>query len=445
MDNTLKDSIPPHNPEAEKATLGALLLNWNSISSIATLLRADFFYSQQNQVIYNAMLRLFTQGQTCDLLSLVEELTKNGQLEQAGGAAYIASLTDVVPTAANIEYYANIVFERAMRRSLINVSQEIKASAFDETRDSKLILESAEKKIFDLADNGQTTKLHVMGEIVPETMEMVEKNYRNKNTFTGIASGFTRLDSMTAGFQKAELIVIGARPSMGKTALALNMMEYISVTKKIPCGFFSLEMSYTQIGQRLISQNARIPGQKLRNGMLKLDDFNRVNNAAGRCYDAPLYIVDTPNMPLIDLRAMARRMRTNQKVEIIFIDYIGLITTENPSAPVYDQVSEISKSLKALARELNIPIVALCQVSRDAEGSEPGLNQLRGSGSIEQDADVVMFIHRERKKTEEGETEPVQDAKLIVAKQRNGPIGDVPLLFLSSITRFENKTNEGEF
>lgn len=442
MDSVLKDTIPPHNDEAERATLGAMLLNWGSVSAIATLLRAEHFYTQQNQVIFRAMMRLFSKGETCDTLSLVEELSKNGQLEQSGGAAYIASLTDVVPTAANIEYYAKIVFERATRRSLIDVSQQIKASAFDETRDSKLILEEAEKKIFDLADNEQTTVVHSMGDIVPLTVDMIEKNYKSKNTFTGVPSGFSKLDTMTSGFQKAELIIIGARPSMGKTALALNMMEHIAVTKKIPCGFFSLEMSHVQIGQRLLSQNARIAGTKLRTGMLKLDDFQKLNDAAGRCYDAPLYIVDTPNMQLIDLRAMARRMRTNQKVEVIFIDYIGLIATENSAAPVYEQVSEISKSLKSLARELNIPIVALCQVSRDAEGNEPSLNQLRGSGSIEQDADVVMFIHRERKKQEDGEAEPVQDAKIIVAKQRNGPIGDVPLLFLSSITRFENKANE---
>ena len=444
MDSVLKDTIPPHNDEAERATLGAMLLNWGAVSSIATLLRAEHFYTQQNQVIFRAMMRLFSQGQTCDTLALVEELSKTGQLELSGGAAYIASLTDVVPTASNIEYYANIVFERATRRNLISVSQDIKASAFDETRDSKLILEEAEKRIFDLADKGQTTDVHTMGEIVPFTVELIEKNFKSNNVFTGIPSGYTKLDSMTSGFQKAELIIIGARPSMGKTALALNMMEHIAVTKKIPCGFFSLEMSYAQIGQRLLSQNARIPAHKLRTGMLKVNDFQKINDAAGRCYDAPLYIVDTPNMQLIDLRAMARRMRTNQNVEIIFIDYIGLIATENNSAPVYEQVSEISKSLKSLARELNIPIVALCQVSRDAEGNEPSLNQLRGSGSIEQDADVVMFIHRERKKQEEGEAEPVMDAKLIVAKQRNGPIGDVPLLFLSSITRFENKTSEEE-
>lgn len=444
MDTVLKDSIPPHSSEAESATLGALLLDWSAVSSVVTILRSEHFYSQQNQVIYSAMLRLFSKGLTCDSLSLAEELAKTGQLEAAGGAAYIASLTDVVPTSANIEYYAKIVLERATRRNLIKVSQDIKASAYDETRDSKLILEEAEKKIFDLADNDQTTVIHVMGDIVPQTVDMIEKNYKNHDTFTGIPSGFLKLDSMTSGFQNSELIIIGARPSMGKTALALNMMEHISVTKKIPCGFFSLEMSYSQIGQRLLSQNARISGQKLRTGMLKIDDFHKLNDAAGRCYDAPLYIIDTPNMQLIDLRAMARRLRTNQHVEIIFIDYIGLISTENSSAPVYEQVSEISKSLKSLARELKIPIVALCQVARDAEGNEPNLAQLRGSGSIEQDADVVMFIHRDRKKNDDGETDPVQDAKLIVAKQRNGPIGDVPLLFLSSITRFENKTNDGE-
>lgn len=442
MDSVLKDTVPPHNSEAELATLGAMLLNWGAVSSIATLLRAEHFYSQQNQVIYRAMMRLFSKGETCDTLALVEELSKSGQLEEAGGAAYIASLTDVVPTAANIEYYARIVFERSARRSLINVSHEIKASAFDETRDAKLILEEAEKKIFDLADNGQTTVIHSMGEIVPLTVDLIEKNYKSKSTFTGIPSGFSRLDTMTNGFQKAELIIIGARPSMGKTALALNMMEHIAVSKKIPCGFFSLEMSYAQIGQRLLSQNARISGTKLRTGLLKLDDFQKLNDAAGRCYDAPLYIVDTPNMQLIDLRAMARRMRTNQKVEIIFIDYIGLISTENSSAPVYEQVSEISKSLKSLARELNIPIVALCQLAREAEGSEPTLAQLRGSGSIEQDADVVMFINRKRKHDDgEDATDPVQEARLIVAKQRNGPVGDVELLFLGSITRFENKAD----
>ena len=282
-----------------------------------------------------------------------------------------------------------------------------------------------------------------MSDVVPQTIKLIDTRYKNKNTYSGIPSGITMLDSMTSGFQNSEMIIVGARPSMGKTALALSMMQHIAIDKKIPCGFFSLEMAADQIGQRLLSQVARIPGTKLRSGMLKTEDFQKLQDAASLCYDSPLYIVDTPNMKLLDLRAMARRMRANQKVEIIFIDYIGLITSENEDAPVYEQQSAISKSLKSLARELCIPIVVLRQVSRNAEGNEPNLAELRGSGSIEQDADVVMFIHGERNRQKDGEEyNPVQDRKLIVAKQRNGPIGDVDVLFISSYTKFENKSKQ---
>ncbi|MDE5614635.1 MAG: replicative DNA helicase [Treponemataceae bacterium] len=444
MDAILKDSVPPHNAEAEQATLGALLLDWNAINDVVTKLRPEHFYSMQNQVVYRAMLALFNRSVTGDSITIIDELSSTGELDKAGGAAYVASLTDVVPTAANIDYYVQLVLDRATRRNLIRMAAEIKATAFDETRESRMILEEAEKKIFALADLGQVTTVHDMKEIVPRTIQTIEQHYSNHDTFTGIPSGFVRLDTLTNGFQKSELVIIGARPSMGKTALALNMMEHIAVQNKTPCGFFSLEMSYEQIGQRLLSQSARVSGAKMRSGMLKMEDFQKLQEAAGRCYEAPLYIVDTPNMPLIDLRAMARRLVVNHGVEIIFIDYIGLIATENPSAPVYEQMSEVSKSLKALARELEIPVIALCQVSRDAEGQEPTLAQLRGSGSIEQDADAVMFIHRERKSTGDDEPNPVQDAKLVVAKQRNGPTGDVPLLFLKSFTKFENKLNDDE-
>ena len=443
MESTLKDTIPPHDADAEQATLGALFLDWAAISNVVSLIRPEHFYSQQNQIIYSEMLTLFNRGVTCDTLTLINELTKSGMLEKAGGAAYIASLTDVVPTAANIEYYAKIVLDKATRRNLIKMSSEIKASAFDETRESRLILEDAEKKIFSLTDLDQSIPIHDMNEVVPKTLEMIESHVRSKAAYTGIPSGFARLDTMTSGFQNSEMIIIGARPSMGKTAMALSMMQHIAVEKHIPCGFFSLEMSYEQIGQRLLSQEARVPGSKLRSGMLKIDELQKLQEAAGRCFEAPLYIVDVPNMQLLDLRAMARRLKERHDIKIIFIDYIGLISTQNSSAPVFEQVSEISKSLKSLARELNIPVVVLCQVARDAEGEEPNLAQLRGSGSIEQDSDVVMFIHRERKKTaDEGENIAVLDAKLIVAKQRNGPIGDVDLYFLTNYTKFENKVDE---
>ncbi|MCI6799883.1 MAG: replicative DNA helicase [Spirochaetia bacterium] len=439
--NELKDKVPPHNLEAEQATLGALLLNWDAVSNVISLLDSQKFYSYQNRLIYEAMISLFRQNIHGDTLALINELTKTGKLEEAGGAAYIASLTDLVPTAANVEFYAKIVLDQSIRRELIKISQDLKLNAFDETKESRSIIEEAEKLIFTLSDKNQTTKVYGMQEIINRTIKTIDEHYKNKSSFTGIPTGFGQLDTMTSGFQNSELIILGARPSIGKTAMALSMMEHIAIDQKIPCGFFSLEMSYEMIGQRLLSQTARIPGHKIKSGMLRQDDFVKLQNAAGRCFQAPLYIVDVPNMPLLDLKAMARRLVVNQGVKIIFIDYIGLISTDNPNAQVWEQVSEISKSLKALARELGIPIVALCQVARDAEGSEPTLAQLRGSGSIEQDADVVMFLHRDRNKTAD-QTDPVQDAKLIVAKQRNGPTGDIEILFLSGYTKFENKIKD---
>lgn len=438
----LKEKVPPHNLEAEQATLGALLLDWDAISNVISLLDSQKFYSYQNKLIYEAMVSLFRQNIHGDTLALINELTKTGKLEEAGGAAYIASLTDVVPTATNVEFYAKIVLDQSIRRDLIKISQELKLNAFDETRESRSIIENAEKLIFTLSDRNQTTKVYGMQEIINKTIKTIDEHYKSKSSFTGIPTGFGQLDTMTSGFQNSELIILGARPSIGKTAMALSMMEHIAIEQKIPCGFFSLEMSYEMIGQRLLSQTARIPGHKIKSGLLRQDDFLKLQDAAGRCFQAPLYIVDVPNMQLLDLKAMARRLVVNQGVKIIFIDYIGLISTDNPNAQVWEQVSEISKSLKALARELGIPIVALCQVARDAEGEEPNLAQLRGSGSIEQDADVVMFLHRERKKTAEQEHDPVQDAKLIVAKQRNGPTGDIDILFLSGYTKFENKIKE---
>ena len=441
MDSLLKDKVPPHNLEAEQATLGALLLNWDAVSNVISLLDSQKFYSYQNRLIYEAMISLFRQNIHGDTLALINELTKTGKLEEAGGAAYIASLTDLVPTAANVEFYAKIVLDQSIRRELIKISQDLKLNAFDETKESRSIIEEAEKLIFTLSDKNQTTKVYGMQEIINRTIKTIDEHYKNKSSFTGIPTGFGQLDTMTSGFQNSELIILGARPSIGKTAMALSMMEHIAIDQKIPCGFFSLEMSYEMIGQRLLSQTARIPGHKIKSGMLRQDDFVKLQNAAGRCFQAPLYIVDVPNMPLLDLKAMARRLVVNQGVKIIFIDYIGLISTDNPNAQVWEQVSEISKSLKALARELGIPIVALCQVARDAEGSEPTLAQLRGSGSIEQDADVVMFLHRDRNKTAD-QTDPVQDAKLIVAKQRNGSTGDIEILFLSGYTKFENKIKD---
>ena len=445
----LKDKIPPHNLNAEQAALGAILRNWDALGNVVSFVNQEDFYSQQNQLIYKAVKKLSVDGVRGDLLTIIEELKKSGELEKAGGVSYVSSLFDAVPTSANLESYAHIVHDLAIRRNLITISQEIKAESFDETKSCRAVLEDCEKRIFDITDANQTTQIKFMQDVITKSIEMIDARYKNHNALSGIPSGFNDLDTMTNGFQKGEMTIVGARPSMGKTALALSMMEHIAIEKNIPCGFFSLEMSAEQICQRLLSQVARIQSQKLRSGFLKLEDSKKLQDAAGRTYNAPLYIVDTPNMKLLDLRAMARRLKANQKVEIIFIDYIGLISSEQDGLPVYEQQSLISKSLKSLARELEIPLVVLCQVARDAEGNEPTLNQLRGSGSIEQDADMVMFIHGDRKKTagtdSDGEENAgVLDRKLVVAKQRNGPIGDVDVLFISSYTKFENKSRERE-
>lgn len=434
IETTLKDKVPPHDIEAERAVLGALLLNWGAMGDVIGKLRPERFYSLQNQVIFEALAELFSHNIQGDTLTLVDQLRKNNKLEQAGGTAYIASLTDTVPSSANIEYYAEIVLDRATRRDLIKISSELKAESFDLGKESTALLDTAEQRIFALAERNETTVIHDARNIMIKEIEIIDARYNSKNEFTGVPTGFGKLDTYTSGFQNSELIIIGARPSIGKTALALSMMQNIALEKNIPCGFFSLEMPYESIGMRILSQESRVPMHKMRSGMLKYEDVKKIQDAAGRWFEAPLYTVDTPNMKLLELRAMARRMVKNHKVKIIFIDYIGLITTENPNAPVYDQMSEVSKSLKALARELEIPIVALCQVARAAEGEPPNLAQLRGSGSIEQDADVVMFLHRERLKEET----PVQEATLILAKQRNGATGDIKISFVPAYSKYEN-------
>ncbi len=436
----LKDKVPPHNLEAEQATLGALLLDAEAVGTVIRYLRPDSFYSLQNQKIFQAILSLFNKGQRSDLITITEELRQTALLDAAGGPAYIASLTDTVPTSANVEYYAKVVLENSMRRSLLAISHKIIAEAHDQATESRAVLEDAQKHIFELTDANQSATFKTPKEIIPRAIEAIEKLYHTRDAFTGVPSGLIELDQMTSGFQKSELIIIGARPSVGKTALALTMAAHTAIKEKIPTAFFSLEMSDMQLMQRLISSESKIPSEKIRTGLLKMSDFQSIQDAAGHIYDAPLYIVDMPNMKLLDLRAMARRLRAQFNVEIIFIDYLTLITSENSLIPRHEQIAEISRSLMSLARELNIPVVALSQVKRDAEGKKPMLADLRESGSIEQDADVVMFLHRERVGAQkDGDKEQAIDTELIIAKQRNGPIGDIDILFLPRYTKFVSK------
>lgn len=437
----LKDKVPPHNLDAEQATLGALLLDWDSISVVIQYLRPDGFYSLQNQKIFSAMLDLYNEGRQGDLISLKEKLKEKGDLEAAGGIAYISELTDRVPTSANVDYYAQIVKDQSIRRELIKSAAKIVSKAHDDTIESRGVLEEAQKEIFNLTDNTASHEFKTTQELVTQVINRIQIVYKNKTSLTGIESGFTDLDQMTAGFQPSEMIILGARPSIGKTAMALSMIQHIAIQKKIPSAFFSLEMSDVQVMQRLFVQESRISSEKLRTGFLSHNDFQALQDAAGKIYDSPLYIVDTPNMKLLDLRSVARRLKSQNDIKIIFIDYITLIGSENTQIPRHEQVAEISRSLKSLARELDIPIVVLSQVARSTEGKAPTLAELRESGSIEQDADVVMFLHRERSPENKGDTIPTE---LIVAKQRNGPVGSVDITFIPHFTKFENVSHQKE-
>jgi replicative DNA helicase len=437
----LKDRIPPHHDEAEKATLGALLLtsDTEALSTVLQYIREDDFFKGAHRKIFQAVVGLFDRGESIDLITLSKELRTQGNLDNVGGAAYISSLTSAVPSSANVEYYARIVQEASIRRRLIHISGEISADAFDEGNNARNIIEEAERKIFEITDKQQSGGYVRARDIIGKTIEAIEKLYHTQDSYTGIPCGFPDLDNMLSGFQNSELLVIGARPSVGKTALALSMAANISIRQNKPVGFFTLEMARMALMQRLVASEARISSHIIRTGMLKPVDFNNLTGAAGLIYDAPLYINDTPNIKLLDLRAQARRMKSHHNVEVIFIDYLTLVQAENQEVPRHEQIAEISRSLKALARELDIPVIALSQVRRETEGKIPTLADIRESGSIEQDADVVMFLHRERgTERDNSENMNVVETQLVVAKQRNGPVGTVKLAFIPQYTRFES-------
>jgi len=435
----LRDKVPPHNAEAEQAVLGAILLDPDSVTLVLRFLRPEDFYVNANKNIFSAIISLYEKGQKPDLITLTDELRLLALLDPSGGPGYVADLTSFVPSSANVEYYARIVQENAVRRALLRLSQLMTARVFDDSVETALMLDEAQASIFDISNKRQSVSYKSVKELLPDTIKMIEKLYRTKTPYTGIPSGFAELDSMTSGFQDSELVIIGARPSQGKTALALTIAAHTAIHEKIPTAFFSLEMADTALMQRMVASEARIASEKIRTGLMKHSDFQSLIDAAGRIYDAPLYIIDMPNMKLLDLRTLARRLRTEKDVRIIFVDYLTLVTHENTELPRWEQIASISRSLKALARELRIPVVALSQLKREAEGKQPTLADLRESGSIEQDADLILFLHRDRElgRSQEERSLPIE-TELIVAKQRNGPTGTSRILFLPAFTRFES-------
>jgi len=450
MAEKIRDKTPPHDEDLEQATLGSLLADTDAVTAAIQLhLRPLDFYSRANMRIYEAVLNLDSKGLRADIQTVVQELKQMGKLDEAGGASYVSGLTTVIPSSANIDYYAQMVKNYSLKRSLLKVASKIGVNAYDESKEAREVLEEVQQSIFELSDERQVFSYRKIREVLKETIEQIDTVMKSKNPITGISSGFERLDQMTAGFQRDEFIIIGARPSVGKTALALNMASHIAFHKKISAAFFSLEMSDIALVQRLISSEAMVQAQNIRSGFLSTGDYKKIVDVMSVIYEAPFHIVDMPNMKLLDLRAQARKMRAQQQIEIIFIDYLGLIGHENSSLPRYEQISEISRSLKSLARELHIPVVVLCQLNRDAQWEVPTLANLRDSGSIEQDADLVLFLNREQpKKTAKDKEEKtaistdIIPTDLIVAKQRNGPTGVIKLDLVSKFAKFTQMMKE---
>jgi replicative DNA helicase len=459
MADRIRDKTPPHDEELEKATLGSLLEDAEAVSTAIQLhIRPDDFYSRANQKIYEAILSLDIKGLRPDIQTVVQELKHLGILDEAGGASYVSGLTTVIPSSANIDYYAQTVKNYSLKRSLLKVASQIGVSAYDESKEARETLEEVQQYIFELSDDRQVFSSRKIGEVLKDTIDIIDKARESKNPITGISSGIEKLDQLTAGFQKDEFIIIGARPSVGKTALALNMAAHMAFhgmqmpgagNKKSPVAFFSLEMSSIALVQRLISSEAMVQAQNLRTGFLSSGDYKKIIDIMGIIYEAPFHIVDMPNMKLLDLRSQARKLRSQQQVEIIFIDYLGLIGHDNNSLPRYEQISEISRSLKSLARELHIPVVVLCQLNRDAQHETPTLANLRDSGSIEQDADLVLFLNREPPKKKKNDKEDEKQGPidtiptdLIIAKQRNGPIGVVKLELITKYAKFAPLSKE---
>jgi replicative DNA helicase len=450
MADKIRDKTPPHDEELEKATLGSLLEDAEAVSAaIQQRVHAEDFYSRANQRIYEAILSLDKKGLRPDIQTVVQELKQLGKLDEAGGASYVSGLTTVIPSSANIDYYAQTVKNYSLKRSLLRVASQISVSAYDESKDARETLEKIQQSVFELSDDRQVFSSRIIGEVLRDALDIIDKAREFKNPITGISSGIEKLDQLTSGFQKDEFIVIGARPSVGKTALALNMAAHIAFHNKIPIAFFSLEMSSIALVQRLLSSEAMVPAQSLRTGFFSSKDYKNIINTMGVIYEAPFHIVDMPNMKLLDLRSQARKLRSQQQVEIIFIDYLGLIGHESNWLPRFEQISEISRSLKSLARELHIPVVVLCQLNRDAQFETPTLANLRDSGSIEQDADLVLFLNKELPKKKKNDKEDEKQTPidtiptdLIVAKQRNGPIGVAKLELVTKYAKFAPLSKE---
>ena len=441
MEAGLIEKLPPQATEAERAVLGGILLEPEAATRAIEVVLPEAFYHPSHARIYRAMVALFSKHEPIDVMTLSEEMRKSGDLESAGGIAFLTELVDSVPSAANIEHYAKIVLDKHILRQLISASSDISRECYRAETDAGSILDEAEQKIFRVSESRASQGFLHIKDILKERFEEIQRVHESRESVTGLGTGFIDLDKYTAGFHPGDMVIIAGRPSMGKTSFALNIAQHVGLDEKKPVALFSLEMSKELLVQRLLCSEAQVDAQKVRRGFTSAKDIERLTNAAGLLSEAPIFIDDTPAITTLDIRARARRLKVERDISMIVVDYLQLARTSDRVENRQQEISSISRSMKALAKELGVPVVALSQLSRavEARGGDkrPMLSDLRESGAIEQDADLVLFLYRPEF-YDPGDPEKEGKAELIIGKQRNGPTGTVELMFEKQYTRFRS-------
>jgi len=432
---------PPQNIEAEQSVLGTILLADHSLSTVLELIKSEDFYKDSHKLLFESMILLFEKNEPTDIITVSNLLKDRNHLEEAGGIGYLATLTSIVPVTSNLLYYAKIIRQKAVLRNLISVNTDIASRCYEEQGDIDTLVDEAEQAIFEIARSKSDQSFTPMKRIIPGAFETVEQLYKRKEMITGVPTGFTELDKMTAGLQPSDLIILAGRPSMGKTALAMNIAQNASLIEKTGTAIFSLEMSKEQLAMRLLCSAGRIDSQRVRTGKLRPEDWPKLTRAVGMLTEAPMYIDDTPAISVLEMRAKVRRLSAQYPLGLVIVDYLQLMRGRGSIENRTQEISEISRSLKAMAKEMKVPVIALSQLNRSLESrtdKRPMMSDLRESGAIEQDADVICFIYRDDVYNKAEDNPQKGISEIIVGKQRNGPTGTVKLTFIKEFTMFEN-------
>ena len=439
--SSAQPKIPPQNIDAEQSVLGSILLKDKAFGNVLEILQPSDFYSPAHRIIFEAMVSLFEKNEPLDLITITNFLKDNNSLDKIGGTACLANLTSTVPVTSNISSYAKIIRQKSILRKLIEVNTEVANRCYEEQGDIEILVDEAEQAIFDIAGRNSNQGFTPLKKIIPGAFEKVEQLYKRKELITGVPTGYFEIDKMTAGLQPSDLIILAGRPSMGKTALAMNIAQHAALVEKTGVAIFSLEMSKEQLTMRLLSSVGRIDSQRIRTGKLHDEDWPKLTRAVGMLQDAPMYIDDTPSISVLEIRAKTRRLASQFPIGMILVDYLQLMQGRSNTENRTQEISEISRSLKALAKEHNVPVLALSQLNRGLESrtdKRPMMSDLRESGAIEQDADIICFIYRDEVYNKSEDNPDLGTAEIIIGKQRNGPTGTAKLTFLKEFTMFEN-------